>query len=123
MQPPPMPLPTPPIPLEAIRGAVREEMAAAHQAVAQTAVRAAAEAVIVARTMGLHAALHAVATLLAIRFLLLLAVAGGFVLALLALRAGTYQADGVLAAYAVLIVLPLVALERSPRVEKPHAAA
>lgn len=112
----------PPIPIEAIRGAVREEMAAAHQAVAQTALHAAAEAVTAARATGLHAALHAVATLLAIRFLLLLAVSGGFVLALLALRAGTYQADGVLAAYAILIVLPLVALERSPRVGKPSAA-
>ena len=58
---------------------------------------------------------HAVATLLAVRLLLMLSLIGGFALAFLALRTGTYQAGGVLVAYAVLIVIPLVWLERSPR--------
>jgi hypothetical protein len=58
---------------------------------------------------------QAVATLLAIRLLLMLALVGGFALAFLALRAGTYQAGGVLVAYAVLIIIPLVWLEKNPR--------
>ena len=58
---------------------------------------------------------HAVASLLAVRFLLLLALLGGFALAFMALRAGSYEAAGVLIAYAMLIVIPLIYLERYPR--------
>lgn len=61
-------------------------------------------------------ALQAVASLLAVRLLLLMALLGGFVVALMVLRLGTYQADAVLVAYAVLIVIPLVWLERNPKV-------
>lgn len=50
----------------------------------------------------------AVAALLAVRLLLMLALLGGFVLAVMALREGTYQADGVMVAYAVLILCPCV---------------
>jgi hypothetical protein len=53
-------------------------------------------------------AFQAVASVLAVRFLLLLALLGGFALAFLALRAGTPQAAGVLVAYAVLVIIPLV---------------
>lgn len=55
------------------------------------------------------------AWLLAVRLLLLLTLAGGFVLAMITLREGTYQADGVLAAYFLLAVIPLVWLEKNPR--------
>ena len=97
-----------PDPGEAIQAAVGQIA----QAAAQAASAAAAGAVR-GVTLGVF---HAVATLLAIRLLLLLALAGGFVLAVMALQIGTYQAGGVLVAYAVLIVIPLIMLERNPRV-------
>jgi len=50
-----------------------------------------------------------------VRLLLLLAILGGFVIAVMALRDGGYQAAGVLVAYAVLILIPLVWLESRPR--------
>lgn len=59
--------------------------------------------------------LAAIGAILAVRLLLLLAIVGGFVLAVMALTGGTYQAAGVLIAYAVLIVLPLVWLESRPK--------
>lgn len=64
---------------------------------------------------------HAVASLLAVRFLLLLALLGAFALAFLALRNGTYEAGGVLIAYCALVLLPLVWLERAPRAGGGHA--
>jgi len=64
---------------------------------------------------------HAVASLLAVRFLLLLALIGGFALAFMALRAGTYEAAAVMVGYAVLIVIPLIWLERAPRAGGGHA--
>jgi hypothetical protein len=60
-------------------------------------------------------ALTAIASILAVRLLLLLAILGGFVIAVMALRDGGYQAAGVLVAYAVLILIPLVWLESRPR--------
>ena len=63
---------------------------------------------------------QAVAALLAVRMLLLLSLLGGFALAVMALRTGTMQAAGVLVAYAVLIVIPFVALERF-KGAPPHA--
>ena len=59
--------------------------------------------------------LTAIASILAVRLLLLLALVGGFVVAVMALRDGGYQAAGVLVAYAVLIVIPMVWLESRPR--------
>ena len=56
---------------------------------------------------------HALSAILAVRFLLMMSLVGGFVVALEVLKLGTYQADGVLVAYAALIVLPLVASERT----------
>jgi hypothetical protein len=50
-----------------------------------------------------------------VRLLLLLAILGGFVIAVMALRDGGNQAAGVLVAYAVLILIPLVWLESRPR--------
>jgi len=60
-------------------------------------------------------ALTAIASILAVRLLLLLAILGGFVIAVMALRDGGNQAAGVLVAYAVLILIPLVWLESRPR--------
>lgn len=96
--------------------AIREDIAALAQLVqrptaVQSDVRAAALGVF-----------QAIGTLLAVRLLLMLALVGGFVLALMALRSGTYQAGGVLIAYAVLIVIPLIWLERNPRVGGANAA-
>ena len=111
---PPSTGPAPPI--EAIREAVRAEMVAVHQAAAQTAIRAAAETYVGARLAGAQGLLHAVAALLAVRLLLVLALVGAFVLSVMALNLGTYQAAGVVVAYAVLVLIPLVYLERNPRV-------
>lgn len=55
--------------------------------------------------------LAAIAAVLATRLLLLLAILGGFVLAVLALRNGSPQALATTIAYAVLVVLPLTWLE------------
>jgi hypothetical protein len=60
-------------------------------------------------------ALTAIASILAVRLLLLLAILGGFVIAVMALRDGGYQAAGVLVAFAVLILIPLVWLESRPK--------
>lgn len=66
------------------------------------------------RTLGV---LHAIALLLAARFLLALSLTGAFVLALIAIRAQTNPALEVLIAYAVLVVLPMVwlAVRERPR--------
>ena len=58
---------------------------------------------------------QAVATILAVRLLLLLALIGGFLLAWQALQLNSPQAVAVLIAYAVLIMIPLVYLERAPK--------
>lgn len=58
--------------------------------------------------------LTAIASILAVRLILLLALIGGFVVAVMALRDGGYQASGILAGYAVLIVIPMVWLEARP---------
>ena len=108
-------------PIEAIRDAVRAEVASIGQALQQVAVNAAAQAVAGAQVASARGVFSAIAMLLAVRVLLLLALCGGFVIAVMALREGTYQADGVLAGYACLFILPLVWLERNPRVGKPDA--
>jgi len=58
---------------------------------------------------------QAVATMLALRVLLLLGLVGGFALSWRALDLATNTAIGVVIAYAVLIMIPLVVLERSPK--------
>jgi hypothetical protein len=108
-------------PIEAIREAVRAEVAGIAHAAQQVALHAAAQAVAGAHVAAGSKVFGAIAALLAVRLLLLLALLGGFVIAVMALREGTYQADGVLAGYACLFILPLVWLERNPRVAKPEA--
>ena len=85
-----------------MRQAIREELAAIR---AET-ITAAAEAAAGAKTGATFAVFQAVASLLAVRLLLLLAVVFGFILALMALRAETYQSAGIVVGYAVLIVIP-----------------
>lgn len=51
------------------------------------------------------------AAVLATRLLLLLALVGGFVLALIAVQSVSFMALSVLCAYAILIVIPMVWLE------------
>lgn len=51
------------------------------------------------------------AAVLATRLLLLLALVGGFVLALIAVQASSWMSLAVLCAYAILILIPMVALE------------
>jgi len=53
----------------------------------------------------------ALAFALSARLLLLLALAGAFVLALMAMQSQSYQSIGILIAYALLIVGPMVYLE------------
>lgn len=117
-------LPAAALPLDAIREAVRAEVTAAlggvQKIATETALRAAAAGVAGARLAGAAGALRAVAQLLAVRGLLFLALCGAFALAWRALDIGTYQAGGVLVAYCVLILIPMVILERNPRVEKPQ---
>lgn len=104
----------------------REEVAHVHgeivAAAAATAARSAAEAAAasaVGRLVSMQGVLQAIATLLAVRLMLMLALLGGFALAVMALHTGSWQAAGVMVAYAVLVLLPLVWLERNPRVSKP----
>lgn len=109
-------------PIEAIREAVRGEVAGIAHAAQQVALHAAAQGVAGAHVAAANKVFGAIAVLLAVRLLLLLTMAGGFVLAIMTLHAGTYQADGVLAAYFCLAVLPMVWLEKNPRVGKPDAS-
>lgn len=108
--------------LTAVRATVRAEMAVAHQAVQQTAMHAAAAQFVHAKVSGVQATWHAISVLLAVRLMLMLALLGGFALAVMAMVRGTYEAGGVLVAYAVLVLIPLIWLERNPRVGKPDAA-
>jgi hypothetical protein len=85
------------------------------------AVNAAAQAVAGAQVAAARTVFSAIAMLLAVRVLLLLALCGGFVIAVMALRDGSYAAIGILVAYQLLMVVPLVILERNPRVGKPDA--
>lgn len=82
------------------------------EALTRLAAHAAAEAVTVARLRATRVVFEAIMAMLAVRLLLLLALIGGFALAVLALLNGSYQAGGVLVAYCILVVVPLVALER-----------
>ena len=113
------PPPTPSIPIEVIRAAVRAEMTAAHHLLGQAAVQAASQATVQTNAALMRAAFHAIGVVLAIRKILTLATAGAFVLAVMALRVGTYQATAVLVGYALLVLIPLIALERSPRIGPP----
>lgn len=61
------------------------------------------------------AVLQAIALVLAVRILLLLSIVGGFVLAVMAMRAPSTEAIVVLISYCCLTVLPLVWLERYGR--------
>jgi hypothetical protein len=138
-KPSPQPVSFPIEPLQAtIRETVRSEVAAAlgdvHQTVASAvdaqvrvliegartvandaSTAATAAAMVGAQMASARGLLHAIAALLAIRLLLMMALLGGLLLAWRALNAGTYQACLVSIAYAILFVLPLVALEWSPR--------
>lgn len=120
-KPTPPAMDTPP-PIEAIREAIRAELTPIAHSVSDIAMRAAAAGLVGARLASAQGLLHAVAALLAIRLLLLLALLGGFALSVMALHAGTYQADGLMVAYAVLFILPLVWLERHQRVVPPVGA-
>ncbi|MDE2104281.1 MAG: hypothetical protein KGL39_43995 [Patescibacteria group bacterium] len=53
-----------------------------------------------------------IGTVLAIRLLLLLTLCGGFVLAVMAMRSQTTIALGVMIAYSILVILPMVYLSR-----------
>ena len=118
---PKVPMAGPQPPIEAIREAVRAEMAGVAHAAQQVAVNAAAQAVAGAQVAAARTVFSAIAMLLAVRVLLLLALCGGFVIAVMALRDGSYAAIGILVAYQLLMVVPLVILERNPRVGKPDA--
>jgi hypothetical protein len=102
-------------PMPALREAVRE--------LSQAAARAAHDATVSSVRGAALGVFQAVASLLAVRILLLVALLGGLGLAVMALRIGSYQALGVLVAYAVLVLIPLIWLERSPRVGGPHATS
>jgi hypothetical protein len=102
-----------------VRAAVKAELAAIQYSSIQTAASAAAGA----RIAGAMGAFQAIASLLATKFILLISVVGGLAVALLALHIGTFQADALVAAYALLIVMPLVWLERNPRVSMPPPPA
>jgi hypothetical protein len=95
-------------------------MQTVHHTASLAAAQEAATAVVSARTAAVTGTLHAIAALLAIRKLLLLALVGGFAVTVMALRLGTYQALGGLVAYAVLILIPIVYLERTQRAPSPR---
>ena len=61
---------------------------------------------------------HAVATILAVRFLLLLSLVGAFALAWTAMAHPSYPAIIILISYVLLTVLPLVWLDRNGRQNK-----
>ncbi|HEX9158788.1 MAG TPA: hypothetical protein VF835_01065 [Rhizomicrobium sp.] len=94
---------------------MRAELAVIHTLAANTAAEAAARTVTETRLRASRVVMETIFGMLAVRLLLLLALAGGFVLALFALLNGSYQAGGVLVAYSVLILIPLVVLERSSK--------
>jgi hypothetical protein len=100
----------PQLPIDAIREAVRAEMAAVPTIAANAAIQA--------QVAAANKVFSAIAMLLAVRLLLLLALLGGFVIAVMAIRDGGYQAAGILVAYATLFILPLTWLERNPRTSK-----
>ena len=104
LSPPPAPSMPPPIDLDRLA-----DLLAARMNVDDRIVQAATNA---ARGTAIGV-FYAVASLLAVRVLLLLGLVGGFVLAWMALKIDTPQAVGVLIAYAILIMIPLVYLERT----------
>lgn len=93
--------------------AMQQRTADAMLKVTAEQVRIATLAALEIRAGQIKAALHVLCRLLAVRFLLLLAWGGGVACALIALQSGTYQAVAVLVGYAVLVLFPLVWLERN----------
>lgn len=79
---------------------IRQENRRANQSAVTGAVAAAALGVF-----------QAIATLLAVRLILLLTLCGGFTLAVSALHQGTLISVAVLVAYALLFIFPVAALE------------
>jgi DNA-binding XRE family transcriptional regulator len=120
----PLPAKTAPLPATLPIDAIREAVRAECEPLRQGFERVCAEVVAQRQSIGaIHsgrygaslAVFHAIASLLAVRLMLLLALMGGFALAWRALDIGTPQAGAVVVAYAVLLLLPLVWLERAPR--------
>ena len=91
------------------------DLAAVLERIADQASRQAAVAAAAAVRGSAIGVFQAVATMLALRVLLLLGLVGGFALSWRALDLATNTAIGVVIAYAVLIMIPLVVLERSPK--------
>lgn len=105
--PPPAPINV--VPIEALRPLAEQiASAAAARAAQQTAQSLGA---------GLVRLWAGIGTVLAIRLLLLLSIAGAFVLAMLAMDHRDVASLGVLVAYAVLVVLPMVYLSRFNRAD------
>lgn len=105
------PMVAPILPIEAIREAVRAEMAVMHNAAIETASKAAAAAVAQARISSVTALFSMVAYVLSVRLSLFLVLGGGFALAVMAMQRQTYESAAVLVAYAVLLCIPVVWLE------------
>jgi hypothetical protein len=89
------------------------------EAATKEAALVAAKAYQASREGALLSVLHALAALLAIRWLLMIAGLGAFALAYWSLQVGTPLALATLISYAVLIVIPLVWLESRKKVERP----
>jgi len=104
---------------DAVDSGIREAMGNVQAVAIDAGLRAAAEGIAGAKLASATNIFGVVASLLAVRVLLLLSLLGGVTLAVLAERDGGYQAVGVLVSYAVLIVIPLIYLERNPRADRP----
>ena len=101
-----------------IATALAEHSKAAEQralAIANHAADTAIKAALGKSNSSIIATFHAIATILAVRFILLLAVVGGFVLALLVMSNPNVIGACVLAAYVAATVWPLVWLDIGAR--------
>ena len=85
------------------------------KSVADAAAQRAAGTVLATISSGLVSTWMGIGTVLAIRLLLLLTLAGGFTLAVMAMQAQTNLALAVMIAYAVLVILPMVYLSQFGR--------
>lgn len=100
--------------MEAMMGQIRaalEEIRAENRQAIQGAVAASVNGAAIG-------VFQAIASLLAVRLILLLTLCGGFTLALSAIRLGTPMSVAVLVAYALLFIFPVAALELRPKIRK-----
>lgn len=100
--------------METTLGAIRDAL----EQIRVESKRSAQSAVAASVTGAALGVFQAIATILAVRVILLLTLAGGFFLAVCAIHQGTPVSLAVLVAYALLFIFPVTALEYRAKPKK-----